>query len=74
MTDPEPGDRPRHAEDDRAAHAAELEQRDGGARADGVPELRSPAGITVGGEMAESAWRRREGDVSLASDASGWWR
>ena len=44
LTDPEPGNQPRHAEDDRAAHAAELEQRDGGARADGVPELRSQQG------------------------------
>ena len=40
LTHPEPGNRPRHAEDDRTAHATELEQRDGGARADGVTELR----------------------------------
>ena len=64
MTDTKPGDRPRHAEDDRAAHAAELEKRDGGATADGVPELRPPAGITVGGETANVVlWRRREGVI-----------
>ena len=63
MTDSKPGDRPRHAEGNRAAHAAELEERDGGARADGVPDLRPPAGITVGGETTKAVWRRRDGVV-----------
>ena len=83
LTDTEPGDRPQHAEDGRTTHAAKLETGDGGARADRVPELRPPAGITVGSETAKAVWRRREGVVVGFSiqcirvvevEWRGWWQ
>ena len=63
LTDAKPGDRPRHAKGNRATHATEFDKGDKSTRAEGVPELRTPTGITVGGKTTKAMWGRRDGVV-----------